>query len=141
MKHLLVVNGNAGHFTPEFEGQINEAFKGLDFEVYKTTGPRSVIPFLKEYLKKNAKDTVRVYACGGDGTIHEVANGLVGAENAELAIVPIGTGNDFVKIYGGNERFQDLKKLIEAKAQPIDLSKLTSPSLLTILFATSSKSY
>lgn len=129
MKHLLVVNGNAGHFTPEFEEQINEAFKGLDFEVYKTTGPRSVIPFLKEYLKKNAKDTVRVYACGGDGTIHEVANGLVGAENAELAIVPIGTGNDFVKIYGGNERFQDLKKLIEAKAQPIDLSKLTSPSL------------
>ena len=129
MKHLLVVNGNAGGFTPEFEDKINEAFKGLDFEVYKTTGPRSVIPFLKEYLKKNSKDTVRVYACGGDGTIHETANGLVGFENAELAIIPIGTGNDFIKIYGGNERFADLKKVIEAKAQPIDLSKLTSPSL------------
>ena len=48
MKHLLVVNGNAGGFTPEFEGKINEAFKGIDFEVYKNTGPRSVIPFVKE---------------------------------------------------------------------------------------------
>ena len=72
MKHLIVINGNAGSFTPEFEAKINDAFKGLDFEIYKTTGPRSVIPFLKEYLGK-AKDTVRVYACGGDGTIHELS--------------------------------------------------------------------
>ena len=129
MKHLVVVNPNAGHFTPEFENKMNEAFKGLDLEVYKTEGPRSVIPFLREYLKKNSKDTVRVYACGGDGTIHEVANAMVGAKNAELAIMAIGTGNDFVKIYGGVEKFQDFQKLIEGKAQPIDISKLSSPSL------------
>ena len=54
--------------------------------------------FLKNYLAKN-KDTVRVYACGGDGTVHEVANGLVGFANAELAIYPAGTGNDFVNGY------------------------------------------
>ena len=122
MKHLLVVNGNAGSFTVELEDKINKAFEGLDYEIYKTTGPRSVIPFLKEYLKK-AKDTVRVYACGGDGTVHEVANAMVGFDNAELAIVPVGTGNDFVKIYGDKEKFLDFKKLQEAKASPVDLSK------------------
>ena len=52
MKHLIVVNGNAGSYAPEFEAKIEEAFKDLDHEVYKTTGPKSVIPFLKEYLKK-----------------------------------------------------------------------------------------
>ncbi len=135
MKHLIVVNGNAGHFTPEFESNIEEAFKGLEHEVYKTTGPRSVIPFLKEYLKKHEKDTVRVYACGGDGTIHEVANGLAGAKNAELAIYPIGTGNDFVKIYGGLEKFQDFKKLIEAEARPIDLSKLEGEGIKEDLYS------
>ena len=135
MKHLIVVNGNAGSFTPEFEDKIEEAFKGLEHEIYKTTGPRSVIPFLKEYLKKHEKDTVRVYACGGDGTIHEVANGLVGAKNAELAIYPIGTGNDFIKIYGGLEKFQDFKKLIEAEAKPIDLSKLEGEGIKEELYS------
>ena len=129
MKHLIVVNGNAGSFSHSFEESINDAFKGLDFEIYKTTGPRSVIPFLKEYLKKNAKDTVRVYACGGDGTIHEVANALVGAENAELAILAVGTGNDFVKIYGGQEKFRDFKAMINGVPTPIDVSKISSESL------------
>lgn len=135
MKHLLVVNGNAGSFSQEFENKINEAFKGLDYEIYKTTGPKSAIPFLKEYLKKNNKDTVRVYACGGDGTVHEACNALVGFENAELAPVPTGTGNDFVKIYGGKEKYEDLKKLIEAKASPVDISKIESSDLKEPLYS------
>ena len=124
MKHLIVVNGSAGGFAQELKEKINEAFKGLEFEVYETTGPKSVIPFLKEYLKKNAKDTVRVYACGGDGTVHEVVNGCIGAKNAEVAIYACGTGNDFVKYYGGKDNFQDFAKLINAKASPIDVSEI-----------------
>ena len=124
MKHLIVVNGSAGGFDPAFESKVSEAFKGLDFEIYKTTGPKSVIPFLKEYLAKE-KDTVRIYACGGDGTIHEVVNGVIGAKNAEVAIIATGTGNDFVKIYGGKEKFQDFAALINAPATPIDVSELT----------------
>ena len=128
MKHLIVVNGSAGGFDPSFETKIKEAFKGLDYEIYKTTGPKSVIPFLKEYLMKQ-KDTVRVYACGGDGTIHEVVNGVVGSKNAEVAIYASGTGNDFVKIYGGKEKFQDFKTLIDAKASPVDVSEITGEGL------------
>ena len=128
MKHLIVVNGSAGGFDPSFETKIKEAFKGLDYEIYKTTGPKSVIPFLKEYLKKQ-KDTVRVYACGGDGTIHEVVNGVVGSKNAEVAIYASGTGNDFVKIYGGKEKFQDFKTLIDAKASPVDVSEIMGEGL------------
>ena len=123
MKHLIVVNGSAGGFDPSFEATIKEAFKGLDFDIYKTTSPRSVIAFLHDYLGK-ATDTVRVYACGGDGTVHEVVNGLIGAKNAELAVYAIGTGNDFVKIYGGKEKFQDFAALINGKAAPIDVSVL-----------------
>jgi len=123
MKHLIVVNGNAGSYNPEFEGKIDAAFKGLEYEIYKTTGPKSVIPFLKKYLKDH-KETVRVYACGGDGTIHEVVNGVIGAKNAEVAIIATGTGNDFVKIYGGKEKFQDFAAMIKAEAHPVDVSEL-----------------
>ena len=129
MKHLIVFNPGAGEGKNDgtsFEEKINASFKGLDYEVYKTEGPRKAIPFLREYLKKNIKEKVRVYACGGDGTIHEVVNGLVGFENAELAILPIGTGNDFVKIYGVNndnvDQYRSFKPLIEGKPIDIDLS-------------------
>ena len=144
MKHLIVLNSKAGQEKDNeaFKKEIEEAFKGLEHEIYETTGPRAVIPFLKEYFKKNNKDTVRVYACGGDGTVHEVVNGLVGIKNAELAVYAVGTGNDFVKSYAkskdydeiitnkaGENRFKDFKALIEGKAEEIDLSKLSSPEL------------
>lgn len=130
MKHLIVVNGAAGKATEKeaLLATAKEEFKGLDYEVYETTGPKSVIPFLKEYLKKNAKDTVRVYACGGDGTVNEVVNGLIGFDNAEMAILPCGTGNDFVKVYGiENEdapKLRSFAKAIKGEAIPVDISKV-----------------
>ena len=143
MKHLIILNEKAGALKdfPVFKKEVEDAFKGLDYEIHLTKGPRKVIPFLKEYLAKT-KDTVRVYACGGDGTIHEVVNGIAGAENAELAIYAIGTGNDFVKIYSeekdydnivknktGELRFRDFKTLINGKVEEIDISKITGPTL------------
>ena len=88
MKHLIIFNPSAGKGKDgaSFEEVIKNNFEGLDYEIYKTEGPRKVIPFLKAYFKKNNKGTVRVYACGGDGTVHEVANGLVGIKNAELKL-------------------------------------------------------
>lgn len=144
MKHLIVFNGKAGQEkdVEAFKKEIDSAFKGLDYEIYVTEGPKKAISFLKDYFKKNTKDVVRVYACGGDGTVHEAANALVGVKNAELAVLAVGTGNDFVKSYAkskdydeiitnkaGEGRFKDFKALIEGKTEEIDLSKLTSPSL------------
>ena len=143
MKHLIILNQKAGaeKNVEKFQAQIKEDFKGLDYEVYLTTGPRSVIPFLKEYLSKNS-DVLRVYACGGDGTIHEVVNAIVGYKNVQLAIYAAGTGNDFVKIYSkskeyddivknktGENRFKDFKALISGEPIEIDLSKMSGPSL------------
>ena len=144
MKHLIVLNQKAGaeKQIKEFKKQVEESFKGLDHEIYLTTGPRSVIPFLKEYLEKNKKETVRVYACGGDGTVHEVVNGIAEAKNVELAIMALGTGNDFVKIYSksdswedivknktGENRFKNFANLINGKVEEIDLSKVTGEGL------------
>ena len=127
MKHLIIVNTHAGH-GKEAKSIAEEAFKGLDYEIYETVDQRSVIGYLRNYFKKNTEQT-RVYACGGDGTLHEVVNGLVGTPNAELALYACGTGNDFAKVYGGKDKFLDFKKLINGKVQPIDLTKLEGPSM------------
>ena len=126
MKHLIVLNGSIVANKPYAinKDMVDKAFKGLDYEIYETTAPRSVVPFLKEYLSKHKDETVRVYACGGDGTVHEVVCGLAGAKNAELAIFACGTGNDFVKIYGGQEKFLDFKKLQEGDVKEIDITKI-----------------
>lgn len=144
MKHLIVFNEKAGASkdSAAFRKEIEDSFKGLDYEIYVTEGPRKVIPFLRKYLNEHSKDTVRVYACGGDGTIHEVVNGLVGFKNAELAILAVGTGNDFVKIYSkskdyddivknktGEARFKNFKDLINGKVEEIDVSKIYGPTL------------
>ena len=131
MKHLVVLNGSILANKPDVISRelVDKAFKGLDYEVYETTAPRSVVPFLKKYLADHKDETVRVYACGGDGTVNEVTTGLAEAKNAELAIFACGTGNDFVKIYGGQEKFLDFKKLIEGEAKPVDVSKIEGGKL------------
>ena len=47
-----------------------------------------------------------VVAVGGDGTVNEVVNGLVGVEGVELAVIPRGTGVDFVRTYGISTRLE-----------------------------------
>ena len=150
MKHLIVFNEKAGKGSEaaSFKAQIEEAFKGLDHEIYVTPAPRALTAYLREYLKKNSKEVVRVYACGGDGTVHEAANGLVGFENAELAIYPNGTGNDFAKTFAGKgasydeimagagyQKCLDFKKLIAAEAKPVDVSKITGGNLEEPLYS------
>ncbi len=41
-----------------------------------------------------------IVAVGGDGTVNEVAAGIAGAGGVELAVIPRGTGVDFVRTYG-----------------------------------------
>lgn len=141
MKHLIVINDKAGN-PAEKEALLATAkadFEGLDYEIYKTTAPRSVIAFLKEYFAKNTDEIVRVYACGGDGTVNEVVNGLVGIKNAEMAIIPCGTGNDFVKVYGiENEdamKIRDFKSAINGTAIDVDISKVETKTSDTPLYS------
>jgi diacylglycerol kinase (ATP) len=50
-----------------------------------------------------------VFAAGGDGTVHEVVNGLLrGAGKAALGVIPLGSGDDFAKLLAGQKGFRSV---------------------------------
>lgn len=73
------------------------------------------------------KGTKLIIACGGDGTISEVANGILSAGNdAELGILPSGTGGDFRKTIGIPARSGDAARILrDGRTRQIDVGRVT----------------
>lgn len=67
-----------------------------------------------------------VVAIGGDGTVHEVANGLLSAgSDAALGVVPIGSGNDFAKLVGvyRHDPARSVARLVTAAPRRFDVGR------------------
>jgi diacylglycerol kinase (ATP) len=92
--------------------------------MYATKGPGDATEYIRNWCAQHPDARVRFYACGGDGTLNEVANGVVGQKNASLGCYPCGSGNDFVKYYGGKKTFFNLEELLEAPEEYIDLMRV-----------------
>ncbi len=123
MRHIFVMNGNAGKskLAAALETELQAYADKIVYEVYHTTASGDATRFVRAYCAEHAEEPVRFYACGGDGTLQEVANGIVGFEHASMSAYPCGSGDDFVKYYGGRERFLQLPLLLEAEEKVIDL--------------------
>jgi YegS/Rv2252/BmrU family lipid kinase len=77
-------------------------------------------------LARSARDSGLVVAVGGDGTVREVATGLAGTE-AELAVIPCGSGNDFDKNVGiPRELGAACRLAAEGQARPLDLVRIAA---------------
>lgn len=98
MKHIFIINPNAGRKRKEnLIDQIKEVFHETDYRIEVTTAPKEAAIIAKRYAKTGIE--MCIYACGGDGTLNEVVNGIYEYNNAYLGIIPIGTGNDFIKSF------------------------------------------
>jgi YegS/Rv2252/BmrU family lipid kinase len=70
------------------------------FEVDRTRGPRDAERIAREAVRAGVE---RVVVAGGDGTLSEVASGLLSAglgDRAEIGLLPLGTGGDFARTLG-----------------------------------------
>jgi len=95
---LVVVNpaagrGRAARLWPQVAQALRAA--GVEFEAATTRSPDEAITL----AERAAADSAAVVAAGGDGTVHEVANGLLRAGGgAALGVLPLGSGDDFAKL-------------------------------------------
>jgi len=72
---------------------------------------------------------------GGDGTVNEVVNGIAGAD-AEIAVLPCGTGQDFGRTHGIPSSFDEAVRVaLGSEMRTIDLGRVELESGTTRLFA------
>jgi diacylglycerol kinase (ATP) len=96
---LWIVNPSAGRgrgarIVESLPARI--AARRLPGDVVATSGPRDAVRLAREAARRGAP---LVVAVGGDGTAHEVVNGLAGSDTA-FGLVPVGTGNDLAMALG-----------------------------------------
>ena len=124
MRHVFILNPIAGKNKTALtlRGKIDAYFSkhpDMEYSIRLTDGVGSATRIAAEECAHG--DAVRLYACGGDGTLQETASGIpLHSANVELAVIPCGSGNDFVRTYGGKEAFSNLADLIEGESVTVD---------------------
>lgn len=127
MKHIFIINPAAGVgkardvFLPDILEELKHA--DADYEIHRTINVGDGERFTRSRCAGREKETdlLRFYACGGDGTLSETVNGAAGFKNVEVACIPAGSGNDFIRNFGTEKMFSCLKSQLEGKAAPADL--------------------
>lgn len=129
MKRIhLIINPKAGHRAGgRFGAGIAQYLRraGCEVTVQFTRQPREAIALAREACESRP-DCLAV--AGGDGTLFEAVNGILQASvrNVPLGIIPIGTGNDFVKMLAikPHDWQAACDTLLNGQAKSVDAGKL-----------------
>jgi len=103
--------------------------KGLHIDVIASTGPGHAVQLAREAYTQGYR---KFLAVGGDGTAHEILNGVFArkpaAERISLGFLPLGTGNSFLRDFTDQGAEGSLYALIANRTRPVDLIRLTHAS-------------
>lgn len=123
MKHIFIINPTAGKgkaatkIIPEIKSYIGK--HSIDSEIYVTKASGDGMAYVESVARRG--EPVRFYSCGGDGTLYEVVNGAYRYANAEIASIPLGSGNDFARILGKAEELVNVEAQVNGRAIKLDL--------------------
>lgn len=134
MKHLFIINPAAGSRdrTKLYSKLIREACakEGIACRIEVSAAPGDCRRIAREAAQTG--EEYRIYACGGDGTLNEVAAGAAGYSNVAVTVVSAGSGNDFTKLFSDPEAFRDVSRLLRSKEVEFDLIRCNGDISLNI---------
>ncbi len=125
MRHVFIINPAAGkgRQTRQWAEKVHTFCRdnALDYALYFTESPGDGVRLTAGVAALG--EEARIYACGGDGTLGEVVQAAAGCGHLAVTNVPLGTGNDFLKMFGKDfrEKFTDLAALVQGPQSPCDL--------------------
>ena len=132
MKHLFIINPAAGSRdrTTLYSEQIHKCCKGLDYAIEVSGAPGQC----REIARKAAQtgEELRIYSCGGDGTMNEIVSGVAGYPNVAVTMYSGGSGNDFARVFDDPDAFRDLERLLDAEEVTFDLIRCNDDYSLNI---------
>ena len=135
MKHVFIINPTAG--KKDCTARVMDMAKtlasrhSLDLQCILTKRSGHAMETARTLAQSGQE--VRIYACGGDGTINETANGIAGYDNAAMTCIPVGTGNDFLKNFGNAASlFADPENLWNGPVFPLDAIDCNGRLALTV---------
>lgn len=123
MRHLFILNpcagkkDNSGAWREKIESACQS--RGADYLIHVTTGAGDACETVRSTLAAS-DEPVRIYACGGDGTLNEIVNGVIGFSQAQISVIPDGTGNDFVRNFSRPEQFLDIETQLDGEPIKLD---------------------
>lgn len=134
MKHLFIINPAAGSFdrTKKYSTAIHEACsaRNLDYRIAVSSAPGECCRLAREAAMTG--EEYRLYACGGDGTLNEVASGAAGYDNVSVTVYSGGSGNDFVKLFDQPDAFFEIDRLLDAQECTFDMIRCNDDYSLNI---------
>ena len=134
MTHLFIINPAAGSRdrTKYYRQIIKEICtrKGVDYEIKVSEAPGHCQTLAREAALTGKE--YKIYACGGDGTLNEVAAGAAGFDNVSVTVFSGGSGNDFTKLFSDAEAFRDLEKLMDSEEVSFDMIRCNDDLALNI---------
>jgi diacylglycerol kinase (ATP) len=123
----VILNPAAGRGAARrAESLVARAFRaqGWAVDIVRTERPGHGQELAADAVRRGARHVVAV---GGDGTVHEVANGLLRSDgDAALGVVPVGSGNDFAKLLGvyGLDPVRAVARLVTARSRRFDAGRV-----------------
>src|SRR5215475_10404900 len=100
--------------------------RGLHVDVIASTGPGHAVQLAREAYDQGYR---RFLAVGGDGTAHEILNGVfanrLAPKRIALGFLPLGTGNSFLRDFTSEGAEASLDAIVAARTRPVDLIRLT----------------
>jgi len=137
MKHFFILNTQTilSQEASSFEREMRKIFgyEEKDVRLHVSRFPRDAIGVIRDFADRVPKDEkFRVYAVGGDGTVFDCLNGIIGLPNAELSAVTIGRSHDAALSFGENRfnLFGDLEYLKDCGSTKVDVIKSDSNTAL-----------
>jgi YegS/Rv2252/BmrU family lipid kinase len=126
---FLIYNPHSGRRRALRRQQVEQAANvlrsaGVETSVVPTSAPGSAGPQARDAISQGYETIV---ACGGDGTVHEVLQGMAGT-GASLGVIPLGTGNGMAYDLGlPREPQEAARALLRARPQPVPLGQVEYP--------------